>query len=131
MIPGCAWSNHANLAGGRSVMCPLAGRIMEPKTYFEHYRVCTKEDGSSRELSRVGDAIAYKAVDIRSGEPAALRLIPVASVDPAIREQFEEQARALATLDHINIARVFAFGTEDNHFVFLSEFLQGQTIESW
>jgi serine/threonine protein kinase len=104
---------------------------MEPKTYFEHYRVCTKKDGSPRELGRVGDATAYKAVDIRSGEPAALRLIPVATVDPAIREQFEEQARALAALDHINIARVFAFGTEDNHFVFLSEFLQGQTIESW
>lgn len=104
---------------------------MEAKTYFEHYRVCTKEDGSLRELRRVGDTIAYKAVDIRSGEPAVLRLIPVASVDPAIREQFEEHAKALAAVDHVNVARVFAFERENDHFVFLSEFFQGQTVESW
>ncbi|MEY2480265.1 MAG: eukaryotic-like serine/threonine-protein kinase [Verrucomicrobiota bacterium] len=104
---------------------------MEAKTYFEHYRVCTKEDGSPWELSKIGDTIAYKAVDVRSGEPRALRLIPVASVDPAIREQFEEQSRALEALDHVNIARVYAFAIEDDHYVFLSEFLHGQTIESW
>lgn len=60
-----------------------------------------------------------------------LRLIPVASVDPAIREQFEEHAKALAAVDHVNVARVFAFERENDHFVFLSEFFQGQTVESW
>jgi serine/threonine protein kinase len=104
---------------------------MEAKTYFEHYHVCTNEDGSPLKLSRIGDAIAYKAVDIRSGESAALRLIPIESIDPAMREQFEEQARALAALDHVNVARVLAFATENDHFVLLSEFLQGQTVESW
>ena len=104
---------------------------MEAKTYFQHYRVCTNEDGSLRELRRVGDAIAYKAVDIRSGEPAALRLIPVASIDGTMREQFAEQAKALVALDHVNVARVFAFETDDDRFILLSEFLQGQTVESW
>jgi serine/threonine protein kinase len=104
---------------------------MEAKTYFEHYRVCTNEDGSLRELRRVGDAIAYKAVDVRSGEPAALRQIPVANIDESMREQFAEQAKALVALDHVNVVRVLAFETQNDRFILLSEFLQGQTVESW
>jgi serine/threonine protein kinase len=84
-----------------------------------------------RELSRTGSAITYKAKDIRSGEPVALKLIPIASVDSAAREQFEEQARAAQLLDHINIAKVCAFGVEDHHFVFVSEYLEGETADSW
>jgi serine/threonine protein kinase len=108
-----------------------AARIMEQTTFAEHYRICAKGDGSPRELSRNGGAITYKAKDIRSGEPVALKLIPIASVDPAAREQFEEQARAARLLDHINIAKVCAFGVEDHHFVFVSEYLEGETADSW
>ena len=104
---------------------------MERTTFAEHYRICAKGDGSSRELSRTGSAIIYKAKDIRSGEPVALQLIPIASVGPAARERFEEQARAAQLLDHINIAKVCAFGVEDDHFVFVSEYLDGETLDSW
>src|SRR6202790_2003887 len=108
-----------------------AARIMEQTTFAEHYRICAKGDGSPRELSRTGSAITYKAKDIRSGEPVALKLIPIASMDPAAREQFEEQVRAAQLLDHINIAKVCAFGVEDHHFVFVSEYLEGETADSW
>ncbi len=104
---------------------------MERTTFAEHYRICAKGDGSHRELSRTGDAITYKAKDIRSGEPVALKLIPIVSVDPAAREQFEEQARAAQLLDHINVAKVSAFGVEDDHFVFVSEYLEGEALDSW
>src|SRR6266576_7094040 len=104
---------------------------MERTTFAEHYRICAKGDGSPRELSRTGSAIIYKAKDIRSGEPVALQLIPIASVGPAARERFEEQARAAQLLDHINIAKVCAFGVEDDHFVFVSEYLDGETLDSW
>jgi hypothetical protein len=108
-----------------------AARIMEQATFAEHYRICAKGDGSPRELSRTGSAITCKAKDIRSGEPVALKLIPIASVDSAAREQFEEQACAAQLLDHINIAKVCAFGVEDHHFVFVSEYLEGETADSW
>src|SRR6266446_744396 len=106
-------------------------RTMERTTFAEHFRICAKGDGSHRELSRTGDAITYKAKDIRSGEPVALKLIPIVSVDPAARERFEEQARAAQLLDHINIAKVSAFGVEEDHFVFVSEYLEGETLDSW
>jgi len=104
---------------------------MERTTFAEHYRICAKGDGSPRELSRAGSGIIYKAKDIRSGEPVTLELIPIGSVDPLARERFEEQARAVQLLDHINIAKVCAFGVEDDHFVLVSEYLEGETAESW
>src|ERR1700688_101880 len=104
---------------------------MERTTFADHYRLCGKGDGSPRELSRTGSAIIYKAKDIRSGEPVTLELIPISSVDPVARERFEEQARAAQLLDHINIAKVYAFGVEDDHFVLVSEYLEGETADSW
>jgi len=104
---------------------------MERTTFAEHYRICAKGDGSHRELSRTGGVITYKAKDIRSGEPVALKLIPIVSVNPAAREQFEEQARAAQLLDHINVAKVSAFGVEDDRFVFVSEYLEGEALDSW
>lgn len=104
---------------------------MEWTTFAEHYRLCGKGDGFPRELSRTGGAIIYKAKDIRSGEPVTLELIPISSVDPVARERFEEQARAAQLLDHINIAKVYAFGVEEDHFVLVSEYLEGETADSW
>jgi serine/threonine protein kinase len=104
---------------------------MERTTFAEHYRLCAKGDGSPRELSRTGSAITYKAKDIRSGEPVTLELIPISSVDPVARERFEEQARAAQLLDHINIAKLCGFGVEDDHFVLVSEYLEGETADSW
>src|SRR5437660_5981985 len=114
-----------------TALAQATARTMERTTFAEHYRICAKGDGSHRELSRAGDAITYEAKDIRSGEPVALKLIPIASVDPAAREQFEEQARAAQSLDHINVAKVSAFGVEDDHFVFVSEYLEGEALDSW
>jgi serine/threonine protein kinase len=115
----------------RAGVASAAARIMERTIFAEHYRICAKGDGSPREISRTGSAIIYKAKDIRSGEPVTLELIPIASMDPLARERFEEQARAVQLLDHINIAKVCAFGVEDDHFVLISEYLEGETAESW
>ena len=105
--------------------------VMEHTTFFEHYRICTKDDGSPEEVSRTGAAINYKAVDTRSNEPVTVQLIPVATVDQTKREQFEERVRTAQKLDHINIAKVFASGVEHDHFALISEYLEGETADSW
>jgi serine/threonine protein kinase len=104
---------------------------MERTTFLEHYRVCLGSDGTPNELGRDGAVIAYEAVDERSGEPVALTLIPVESIDPALREQFEEQARAVQRLRHVNIAKVFDFGREGEDYVYVSERLPGETLAAW
>jgi len=104
---------------------------MERTTFLEQYRVCLGSDGTPNELGRDGDAIAYEAVDERSSEPVALTLVPVESIDPAVREKFEEQARAVQRLRHVNIAKLFDFGREGENYVYVSERLPGETLAVW
>src|SRR5713101_6133375 len=104
---------------------------MERTIFLQHYRVCLGSDGAPNELGRDGAAIAYEAVDERSREPVALTLVPVESIDPAVREQFEEQARAVERLRHVNIAKVFDFGREGGNYVYVSERLPGETLAAW
>jgi serine/threonine protein kinase len=104
---------------------------MERTTFLEHYRVGLGYDGTPNELGRDGAVIAYEAVDERSGEPVVLTLVPVASIDPSLRAQFEEQARAVQRLRHVNIAKVFDFGRDGEDYVYVSERLPGETLASW
>jgi serine/threonine protein kinase len=75
--------------------------------------------------------IAYEAVDERTGEPVVLTLVPVETIDPSVREQFEEQARAVQRLRHVNIAKVFDFGREGENYIYVSERLSGETLAAW
>ncbi len=104
---------------------------MERTIYLQHYRVCLTSDGAPREISRDAAAITYEAVDERSREPVDLKLIPLVGIDPGMREQLEEQARAAQMLRHVNIAKVFDFGREGGNFVCVSEHLPGETLAAW
>lgn len=104
---------------------------MEQTTFLGHYRISANYDGAPRELGRAGTAITYKARDNRSGEPVSLKLIPIASLDPEVQEHFEEQARTAQQLHHINIVKVLDFGKEAEQFVYVSEYLEGETVDSW
>jgi serine/threonine protein kinase len=99
--------------------------------FLQHYRVCLGSDGTPNELGRDGAAVVYEAVDERSGEPVALTVVPVESIDPAVREQFEEQARAVQRLRHVNIAKVFDFAREGENYVYVSERPLGETLAAW
>ena len=99
--------------------------------FLQHYRVCLGSDGTPNELGRDGDAIACEAVDERTRESVALTLVPVESIDPALREQFEELARAVQRLRHVNIAKVFDFGREGENYVYVSERPIGETLAAW
>src|SRR5260370_5919959 len=104
---------------------------MEDKLFLAHYQIRTNADESLREVSRPGAAINYKAIDSRSNEPVALQLVPLASIDPAALEQFQERARSAQRLDHINIAKLFAVGVEDEYIALVSEYVEGETADSW
>src|SRR6266446_984418 len=104
---------------------------MERTIFLQHYRVCLKSDGSPREISRDGAAITYEAVDERTREAVDLKLIPLESLEPGVREQLEEQARLAQSLRHINIAKVLDFGREGGDLVCISEHLPGETLAAW
>ena len=102
---------------------------MEPTTFFEHYRICTGEE--SREVSRTGAAINYKAIDTRSHDPVRLQLIPKATIEPEKLAQLKERAETAEKLDHVNIAKTFAVGIENDYFALVSEYFEGEPADSW
>jgi hypothetical protein len=104
---------------------------MERTIFLQHYRVRLRSDGTPREISREGAAITYEAMDERTREPVDLKLIPLESIDPGVREKLDEQARAAQMLHHVNIAKVYDFGREGGDFVCVSEHLPGETLAAW
>src|SRR5205814_8106748 len=99
--------------------------------FSENYSVCLNDDGSARALERNGPVVTYKAIGYGIGRAVAMQLIPLASIDEVDRVRFEESARAAQRLDDSNIARVFDVGIEDDHLVFVTEYLEGETAEAW
>ena len=104
---------------------------MDPRIFFKHYRISADADGTPEELGRSGAAIIYKGIDLRSNQPVALQLIPLAGIDPGARDRFEQRARSAQQLDHVNIARVIEVGAEDEFFVLVTEFVEGETTDAW
>ena len=104
---------------------------MKERTVLGHYRISVDEHGARRELSQCGASTTCEAVDERSGDTVALILVPISRIDPALRERFEEEARAVQKLRHINIARVLDFGRDGESFAYVSEHLPGETLASW
>ena len=99
--------------------------------FSENYSVCLNDDGSPREIARNGPVVTYKAIGYDSGRVVAMQLIPLASIDEVERVRFEENARMAQKLDNTNLARVFDVGIEHDHFVFVSEYLEGETADEW
>ena len=104
---------------------------MERLTFFERYRVSVSDSGQPREVGRSGAAVTYRAVDLQSGEPVALKVIPMRAVDVDAREQFEERVRAAQHIEHVNIVKLLAFIVDTTDYVLISEYPQGETIASW
>ena len=104
---------------------------MERTRFLQHYRVRVRSDGSPYEVDRNGAGVTYEAVDERTAEPVSLKLIPLESIDPATRGQFEDQISTAQKLRHVNIAKVFDFGREGSDFVYVSEHLPGERLAAW
>ena len=71
-------------------------------------------------LGAGGMGEVYRARDTRLGRDVALKLLP----DPANRDRFEQEATAVAALNHPNIMAVFDVG--ENYFV--SELVEGDSL---
>jgi TolB-like protein/Flp pilus assembly protein TadD len=71
----------------------------------------------------------YHAEDIHLGRPVALKLIAAAAVDPQSRARFLREARALAALNHQNIATLYEAGDAEGVPFLAMEWVEGPTLE--
>ena len=76
-----------------------------------------------------GMGTVHKATDERLGRTVAVKILrDDLAGDPRFVERFRREARAVAALSHPNIAGVFDYGEEDDHYFFVMEFIDGHDL---
>ena len=71
----------------------------------------------------------YRARDSRLGREVAIKILPAdVSSDPGRRARFEQEARAVAALNHPNILGLYDIGNEAGVAYIVTEFVPGETL---
>ena len=80
-------------------------------------------------LGAGGMGEVYRARDIRLDRTVAIKVLPAhLSSDPARRQRFEREARAVASLNHPHICVLHDIGTQDGIDFIVLEYLDGETL---
>ena len=71
----------------------------------------------------------YKARDTRLDRTVAIKILPASlSENPAFRQRFEREAKAISQLSHPHICTVHDVGNQDGVEYLVMEFLEGETL---
>src|ERR1700748_3107095 len=71
----------------------------------------------------------YRARDTRLGRDVAVKVLPASfASDPERLRRFEQEARAVAALNHPNILAIFDIGQHGETQYLVSELLEGETL---
>src|SRR5467141_3033294 len=82
-------------------------------------------------LGAGGMGEVYRARDTRLGREIALKILPESFARESDRlHRFEQEARAIAALNHPNILAVFDIGQHDGLPFLVSELLEGETLRA-
>src|SRR3954464_2154768 len=96
---------------------------MSVRGWFGPFRI-------ERQVGRGGLGAVYRAVDCRSGETVALKLLPPGT-DPTGTRRLQREFDALRHLSHPNIVRVLDFGDVDGIPWLSMEFVDGLALREW
>ncbi len=76
-----------------------------------------------------GLGILYRARQLRLDRPVALKLIePAVAHDPVVRERLRREARAVAALDHPNVAPLYEAGEEAGSVYIVTRWVEGTEL---
>src|SRR5229473_5684173 len=82
-------------------------------------------------LGAGGMGEVYRARDTRLGRDVALKILPESFARESDRlHRFEQEARAVAALNHPNILAVFDVGRHNGSPFLVSELLEGETLRA-
>ena len=80
-------------------------------------------------LGAGGMGEVYRAKDTRLDRTVALKVLPQhLAAEPALRERFEREARAVSSLNHPHICALFDVGRQDGTDFLVMEYLEGETL---
>jgi serine/threonine protein kinase len=81
-------------------------------------------------LARGGMGVVFRAVDVVSGEPLAVKVLnPKAALEPDMLARISSEAEALRGIDHPNVVRIVANGIEPNLSPWIAmELVEGENL---
>jgi hypothetical protein len=77
-------------------------------------------------LGQGGMADVYRAVDVETGAPVALKLLR--SPDPLLARRLANEARTLESFNHPNLVRLLGTGTDGGCAYLVTELVEGPTL---
>ncbi len=82
-----------------------------------------------RELGRGGMGVVFLGRDSRLDRHVAIKALPdEVGADPARLARFEQEARALAALNHPNVAAIYGVEEQDGRRYLILEYVDGETL---
>jgi serine/threonine protein kinase len=82
-------------------------------------------------LGAGGMGEVYRARDTRLGREVAIKILPASLADDADRlRRFEQEARAVAALNHPNILAIHDIGKTDGTHYLVTELLEGESLQA-
>src|SRR5438045_6414055 len=82
-------------------------------------------------LGEGGMGEVWRARDEQLHRDVAVKILPSEfGRDPSRRARFEQEARALAALNHPNIVAVYEFGEENGQVYLVSELVEGESLRA-
>jgi len=102
-----------------------AGQLVAGRSifYFGKYRLIDL-------LGRGGMGSVFLAEHVTMNRRVALKIISrQVSRDPASRERFLAEARAIASLDHPNIVQAYSIDNEANRYFIVMEYIEGVDLQ--
>jgi serine/threonine protein kinase/formylglycine-generating enzyme required for sulfatase activity len=94
-----------------------------PPKQFDEYRLLWP-------LSRGGMGEVFLGHDTLLDRPVAIKFISAINPDSAVREQFLNEARAAARLQHPNVVTIYRVGEVDGRPLIVSEYVRGQNLDA-
>jgi serine/threonine-protein kinase len=81
-------------------------------------------------LGKGGMGCVYKAVNVETGERAAVKVLsPQLALAEGFRERFEAEIDSLKALRHEGIVRLFGWGEQDGALFYSMELVEGTSLE--
>ena len=82
-------------------------------------------------LGSGGMGDVYRARDLRLARDVAIKVMAEhIAADPAMRQRFETEARAVAALSHPSILSIYELGVAEGQLFAVMELLEGQTLRA-
>ena len=97
-------------------MADLVGKTIS------HYRI-------TEQVGQGGMGVVYKAEDTKLERTVALKFLSLTSIGDEEKKRFKREAKAAASLNHPNIATIFAIDEADEQTFIAMEFIEGKSLE--